>query len=270
MSVEEAPPNPNEPASEAIPKLLELYGDKIHGLGLRLCGGPQEAEDIVQETFLSAFRHWDQFEGRAKASTWLFTIASRACQRMHRKRSGEPMRIESLENLLPAGTDSLPDPASLTMNPADVTLQRELEDVVHRGISRLPMRFRLPLVLKDLAEFKISEIAEILELKEATVKTRIHRARLTLRKELSDTLPQTQKAAPDHKRRICLDLLYAKQESLDLGFEFPMAEEELCSRCRAVFSTLDMLKDTCVCLADVRLPRAVQESLRQELKVEAG
>jgi RNA polymerase sigma-70 factor (ECF subfamily) len=264
-----APPTPAEPASEAIPKLLELYGDKIHALGLRLCGGPQEAEDIVQETFLSAFRHWDQFEGRAQPSTWLFTIASRVCQRMHRKRSGEPTFMESLDNLLPAGTDSLPDPASLEPNAVDQAVKHELEEVVHIAISRLPMRFRLPLVLKDLADFKISEIAEILGLKEATVKTRTHRARLTLRKELSDSLPQRRDRPSDHNRQICMDLLYAKQESMDQGFDFPMADEELCSRCQAVFATLDLLKDTCSCLGQGRVPEEVRESLRQEFAARA-
>ena len=269
MTVKTSPPTPTEPASEAIPKLLELYGDKIHALGLRLCGGPQEAEDIVQETFLSAFRHWDQFEGRAQPSTWLFTIATRACQRMHRKRSGEPTHIESLENLLPAGTDSLPDPDSLAPNAVDQAVQHELEEVVHLAISNLPMRFRLSLVLKDLAEFKISEIAEILGLKEATVKTRIHRARLTLRRDLSNSLPQRRDRPSDHDHQICMDLLYAKQESLDQGFDFPMADEEFCSRCQAVFATLDLLKDTCTCLGSGKIPTDVRESLRREF-VERG
>lgn len=264
MTEATSPPTPAESASEAIPKLLELYGGKIHALGLRLCGGPQEADDIVQETFLSAFRHWDQFEGRAQPSTWLFTIASRACQRMHRKRAGEPARIESLENLLPSGNDSLPDPASLNPSAIDDALQNELQEIVHRAISDLPMHFRLPLVLKDIADFKISQIAEILDIKEATVKTRIHRARLTLRKELSAALPQRRQQDGDHRRQICLDLLYAKQESMDQGFDFPMAEDEFCSRCHAVFATLDLLSDTCRCLKSGDLPAHVRESLKRE------
>ena len=55
----------SDPAEVAIPRLLELYGPKIRGLALRLCGGPEDADDILQDTFLSAFRHWEQFEGRA-------------------------------------------------------------------------------------------------------------------------------------------------------------------------------------------------------------
>ncbi|MDH3254307.1 MAG: RNA polymerase sigma factor [Acidobacteriota bacterium] len=257
-------PTASEPAAEAIPKLLELYGDKIHALGLRLCGGPEEAEDIVQETFMNAFRHWEQFEGRAQPSTWLFTIASRACQRMRRKRSGEPKRIESLENLLPAGTDSLPDPASLSNDPVEVVERRELEKVVHQAISGLPMRFRLPLVLKDLAEFKISEIAEILGVKEATVKTRIHRARLTLRDTLSGALPGPKESSEHPSRQFCLDLLHSKQEALDRGVDFPLAEEAFCSRCEAVFATLDLLKETCTCLGRGKVPDEVREALKRE------
>ena len=185
---------------------------------------------------------------------------------MHRKRAGEPARIESLENLLPSGDDSLPDPASLTPTAIDNTLRHELEEVLHTAISDLPMHFRLPLVLKDIADFKISQIAEILGIKEATVKTRIHRARLTLRKELSDALPQRRDRDEDHKRQICLDLLYAKQESMDQGFEFPMAEDEFCSRCHAVFATLDLLSDTCQCLKSGEIPPEVRESLRREFE----
>jgi RNA polymerase sigma-70 factor (ECF subfamily) len=260
----------DQPAEEAIPTLLELYGAKIRALGLRLCGGPEEADDILQETFLSAFRAWDQFEGRAEPSTWLFTIASRACQRKRRRRAGEPRRLESLEELLPTGTDALPDPDSLDRDPAGTLERRELEEVLHAAISRLPMRFRLPLVLKDLAEFKISEIARILDVKEATVKTRIHRARLYLRRDLSKALPHRQAEPPSHPQRVCLDLLASKQEAIDRGVAFPMSDEDLCERCRAVFASLDVLLDTCAALSISEIPRDVRERLRREIADATG
>ena len=87
---------PGEGAQDAIPRLLEAHGGRLLGMASRLCGQRDEAEDILQETFLQAFRKWDQFEGRSDPATWLYTIAVRACQRKHRRRSGEPRNMESL------------------------------------------------------------------------------------------------------------------------------------------------------------------------------
>ena len=77
-------------AKQAIPLLVDAHGGRLYGLGLKLCGNPADAEDLVQEVFLQAFRKWHQFEGRSDPSSWLYTIGARACQRMHRRRSGEP------------------------------------------------------------------------------------------------------------------------------------------------------------------------------------
>ena len=82
-------------AARAVQELMESDGRKMYGLALKLCRNPSEAEDLVQDTFLQAFRKWDQFEGRSEPTTWLYTIASRLCQRRQRPRSGEPRRLES-------------------------------------------------------------------------------------------------------------------------------------------------------------------------------
>ncbi|MHC5114458.1 MAG: RNA polymerase sigma factor, partial [Planctomycetota bacterium] len=89
-------------ASE-VQALVDEYGGQLYALGVRFCGDRTEAEDLVQEVFLQAYRAWDSFEGRSSRRTWLYTIAARACQRMHRKRAGEPERMGSLDELLPFG-----------------------------------------------------------------------------------------------------------------------------------------------------------------------
>ncbi len=73
---------------EAIPQLLEEHGCMVLSLGRRMCNSAEEAEDLVQETFLQAYRSWSQFEGRSTVKTWLYTIAMRTCQRLQRKKSG--------------------------------------------------------------------------------------------------------------------------------------------------------------------------------------
>lgn len=257
-------------ASAAISRWMEEHGGKIYGLGLRLCGSPEEAEDLLQETFLQAFRHWDQFEGRSSPSSWLFTIAARVCKRRHRRRAGEPSHLEPLERLLPSGEPDIPDVPDAGEGPLEENLRREAQEAVATALARIPIAFRLPLVLKDIAELSISEIAEALGIREATVKTRIHRARLALRRELARHLPRRPAPPPDHDRQVCLDLLQAKQEALDRGVDLPLAPGELCSRCRSLFSTLDLTQEACRAIGQGELPPVVRDLLRRRLAAAAA
>ena len=261
-----SPLHPGEPADQAIPKLVDRYGDRIYALALRFCGGPEEAEDLVQQTFLNAFRRWKDFEGRSDPATWLYTIAARACQRQQRKRSGEPKWMEPLAEEGHDGEEERRGAvvASSEEAPDAARARREAREIVERGISRLPHEFRLPLVLKDIVEFSLAEIAEILGIKEETVKTRVHRARLKLRKEIESAMPRD--GEPVHpSQQICLDLLQAKQEALDHGADFPLPPDELCSRCRAVFEALELGKDACVTIGKGRLPPELKQALVERL-----
>lgn len=245
-----------EPADEAIPRLLERHGDRLYSLALRLCGGPAEAEDLVQQTFLNAWRRWDRFEGRSDPATWLYTIAVRACRRQQRRKSGQPPRMESFDELLPEGANALVDLPS----PLDERLREETRDVVLHGLSRLPLEFRLPLVLKDIVELPLTDVASVLGIKEETAKTRVYRARLKLRRELEEALPH--RPGPVHaKSQLCLDLLRAKMEALDRGVALPLPEGEICARCQTVFATLDLEKDACLRIGQGELPDRVREIL---------
>ncbi len=139
-----------QPASKALTLLVERFGGKLMGLGLKLCRSREEAEELVQETFLHAFRKWEQFERRSTPSSWLYTIAARICQRRHRRRSGEPDRLESLDELLPTAGGTVVDIPSAHGGPFDEQLQREAAEVVDRALAQLPLEFRLPLVLPGL------------------------------------------------------------------------------------------------------------------------
>jgi RNA polymerase sigma-70 factor, ECF subfamily len=258
---------PPDDSRAAVARLLDEHGGKIYGLGLRLCGSPQDAEDLVQETFLRALRKWHTFEGRGEPSSWLFTIAARVCRRRHRRRSGEPRRLESLDELLPSPLDpSVPDLPAADASPLDEQLRREVRETVEGALGRLPMALRLPVLLKEVADLSLAEIAQVLGLKEATVKTRVHRGRLALRRELDRRLPRRPAAPPDHSRSMCLDLLQAKQEALDRGVELPLAPDELCSRCRSLFATLDLARDACRQLRAGELPASVRALLGRRLE----
>ncbi len=253
------------PAHTAIPELLEAHGGKIYGLGLRLCGNPQDAEDLVQETFLRAFRAWGQFEGRSNPGTWLYSIAARACRRMQRKRSGEPRTIESFSQLLPSVEANIPDLDSGEVSALDEMVREEARAAVEMAIAKLPTSFRLPLVMKEIADFSLGEVAATLGIKEATVKTRVHRARLMLRRELAGVLPDREAPPPDHARRICIDLLRLKQEAMDRKAEFPLPSNVLCERCRATFDSLELAQGLCLDIGRGQLPEPLRQQVLKEL-----
>ena len=245
----------------AVSRLLEEHGGQLYRIGLRFCGNPADAEDLVQQTFLQAFRKWHQFKGDAAPTTWLYTIAARACERHQRRRVGEPTRLESLDDLLPSKDRKIVDLPATGDSPLDSQLRREVQDAVDRGISTLPTKLRMALVLKDIVELSVGEISSVLGLKPATVKTRVHRARLMLRRELARKLPRKGAPPPNHAKRMCLDLLKAKQEALDRGVPFPVPPDEMCERCQALFATLDLGRDTCRRLGKGELPRALRREL---------
>jgi RNA polymerase sigma-70 factor (ECF subfamily) len=248
-------------AERAVAGLVASEGPRLYGLARRLCGDPADAEDLVQETLLQAFRSWHQLADKESPRPWLYAIARRACQRMRRPRAGQPPRLEPLDDLLPRPAATVPDLAALEQGPHADRLREEAREIVERALATLPLPFRLPLVLADIAELGTAEIAAVLGLREATVKTRIHRARLKLRAALAAGLPQRPAPAGEHSRRLCLDLLRAKLDALDRRAPFPYSQAALCDRCRAVLGTLDLASDSCASLAREELPAELRERL---------
>jgi RNA polymerase sigma-70 factor (ECF subfamily) len=254
-------------AEEAVSELLARLGDKIFAFSLKFCGNREDAEDLVQETFLQAFRKWDQFEGRSSPSSWLYMIAARGCQRMNRKRSGEPARIESLDEALPSGLTLAAKLPSIEDGPLDEELRREAAEIVDRGLAKLPPEYRLPLVLKEIAELSLRQIGEILGVKEATVKTRVHRGRLILRSELTGQLGEPIATAGGHPHQVCVDLLLSKMDAMDRGVEFAVGGDEMCDRCRAFVHSLDVTGAACRWVQGGELPESVRRTLEARFRV---
>jgi RNA polymerase sigma-70 factor (ECF subfamily) len=255
------------PRELAIPQLVEDHAGKLYSLARQFCSTPEEAEDVVQETFLQAWRKWDQFEGRSNPGTWLYTIASRVCQRFHRKRSGEPDRLDSIDNGALFVEERIPVVPDQD-NPLVEQIRREGREQIEAAIADLPEEFRMPLVLREIVGFSLAEIGAILDLKEATVKTRLHRARLRLRDALSTALPTKEVAPPAYDREVCLDLLQSKQDHLDRELEFEFPSGIVCERCAEVFATMDLAHETCADLAQGKLPPELHTALLERLSKE--
>jgi RNA polymerase sigma-70 factor (ECF subfamily) len=252
------------PVSPDFADVAEQVAPRLYRIALRMCGNPPDAEDLVQDVLLQGFRKWSQFEGRADPVTWLYTIAARACHRRRRRRSGEPPRLESLSSLLPTPEDRIPALPASNGGPLDEHMRKEAERTITAALAALPPNVRLPLVLAEIAELPTREVAAILGLKENTVKTRIHRARLSLRRALVSGLPGRTAPPADHDRQVCLDLLQAKQDAMDRHAPFSLSPDALCERCRSVFATLDLGRDVCWSLGRGELPGSLQALIRAQ------
>lgn len=152
----------------------------------RLCGETESAKDLVQETFLNAYRGFKKFRGEAQISTWLYTIASRACLRMRRRRKGAPERELSLDEFIPTseGEFRLQIPVD-GLSPEEALQNKELRLALDAAIDKLPKKYKMVLVLRDMEGLSAKEVGTIMGLNERAVKSRLHRARLFVRRELS-------------------------------------------------------------------------------------
>lgn len=165
-------------------RLVDLYSARIYHLALKMLGNPQEAEDVLQTTFLKALQSVGSFEGRSSLSTWLYRIAVNEALmslRRYRPTASVAMEYESDE-------DEIEHPAQLTdwcCLPEEELLSAEAKNYLDLAVRRLPEKLRAVFLLRDVEGLSIKETAEALNLTETAVKTRLLRARLHLREQLS-------------------------------------------------------------------------------------
>ena len=256
--------DPND-ASAKMTEIFESEGGRMYQLALRFCGDPDQAEDLVQEVFLQAYRGWAGFRGDSDVKTWLYRIAARACQRMHRRRTGEPEQMASIDAPLPFGEPLIAVIPDEQGDALQQQIREEARERLEAEISRLPDDFRVPLVLKEIVGLGIQQVAEILGLEQGTVRSRLHRARLKLRHAIDPAIPRTPEPAPPpaYDQQTCLDLLDAKQNALDRGV--PFANEIICQRCQSVFAELDLAQSLCAQLAKGEMPPSLRQKLAQQI-----
>lgn len=260
-------------AGEAIPRLVEGHAPRLYSLASRLCGNAADAEDMVQGVFLQAFRKWHTFKGDADPGTWLYAIAARSCKARMRRKGGVDRRMPALSQLMPFTDSRVVDvPGGREQSPAAAVVARESQRAVRDAIVSLPAAFRVPLVLKEMLEMPIEEVGEALNIKPQTVKTRVHRARLMLRKAIVEgaAVPTRGAPAPTYERQVCLDLLRAKLDAMDRGRGFPIGQQVVCERCRAVFAELDLAQQACARLGEGVMPGELRARLLGVLAAEGS
>ncbi len=170
---------------DAFEELVSRYAGRLYSMGRRMCGNDADAEDMLQETFIAAFKGMDAFRAEAKFSVWLFQIAKHACMRMRRKSKFAPRETLSLEELAP-NEDELKtlSIADWRQTPIDELLNKELQGALDEAIQLLPLDHRMVLLLRDVEGFSAEETGQIIGVSVPAVKSRLHRARLFARKHL--------------------------------------------------------------------------------------
>ncbi len=168
---------------DAFAQLLELHQNKVYGLTLRLVGSPEDAMELTQETFFNAWRGLPGFHADSKFSTWLYRLATNAAidflRKEKRRRGLGAVSLSSDDD-----PDRVLDIPDQRFTPQGQLERQELQEAVHRGLAQLSDEHRQVLVLRELNGLSYTEIAQVLDIEEGTVKSRIFRARLALRKIL--------------------------------------------------------------------------------------
>lgn len=174
----------------ALETLMERYAPRVYQLAHGITRNEADAEEVVQDVFLTLFQKIDSFEGRAALGTWIYRVATNAALI---KRRGKRFKVEvALEERIPtflADGHLAGDRASLladwSTTPEQELLSAEARAVLGRAIEALPDHYRAVLVLRDVEGLSNEEVAEVVGESVASVKSRLHRARMALREELT-------------------------------------------------------------------------------------
>ncbi len=165
--------------SEALPHL-----DALYNFGLKMTGDSDQADDLVQETFLRAFRFWDKFEKGTNSKAWLFRIMKNSFINEFRKSSREPDKVDydDIQNFY----ENIKSEDVKTQHAQGDVFSSLLDDEISHAITNLPEDFRTVIILSDIEGFTYDEIADFVDTPVGTVRSRLHRARKMLYSTLHD------------------------------------------------------------------------------------
>ena len=163
--------------------IVEQYADFVYNVAFRMMSHAEDAEDVAQEAFISAYRAFDRFRGESSVTTWLYRITVNAgLMRLRKEKRARALTQTGLDDV---------EVVSWEDTPEKLAVSSELGDKLQEGIARLQPDLRAAVVLRDVQELSNVEAAEILGITVASLKSRVHRGRVLLRKYLSDYVSAT-------------------------------------------------------------------------------
>ena len=178
---------------EAVDEAIGLLQNTVYSFSMKVCGHPEDAEDTMQEVLYRSLGHLAKIHDPQALAVWLYTVTRNRCWRMRRKGASAPKHMQSLDELMPDEAELgrlLQDAAA---GPEANLLHAEQHHLLHQAVLRIPAQLRIVLVLHDMEELTTEQVAQILGLQPGTVRVRLHRARLAVRREMGRTLDD----APD-------------------------------------------------------------------------
>ncbi len=190
---------------EAVEEAIGLLQNTVYSFSMKVCGHPEDAEDTMQEVLYRSLGHLAKIQDPQALAVWLYTVTRNRCWRMRRKPAGAPAHALSLDELIPDDAELgrlLQDAAE---SPEANLLHGEQHHLLHEAVLRIPAPLRIVLVLHDMEELTTEQVAAILGLQPGTVRVRLHRARLSVRQQMTHILdavpePKTGNSATGKRR----------------------------------------------------------------------
>jgi RNA polymerase sigma-70 factor (ECF subfamily) len=182
---------------QAKAEIVRRHQDLVYNLALKLVSRPEEAESVLQETFLKVFENLGSFRQDAALRTWIYRIATNEALMALRRRRPAPLSINDGEEDEEGSGRYSRMLRSLDRNPLELLMDREFQQALEKAMSDLPDAWRIPFVLKDIEGLSLQEIADDLNTTIPAVKAALHRGRVVLRNRLADFMEQRESGTPE-------------------------------------------------------------------------
>jgi RNA polymerase sigma-70 factor (ECF subfamily) len=216
---------------EAVDEAIGLLQNTVYSFSMKVCGHPEDAEDTMQEVLYRSLGHLAKIQDPQALAVWLYTVTRNRCWRMRRKGASAPKHILSLDELMPDDAELGRLLQDATAGPEANLLHAEQHHLLHQAVLRIPAQLRIVLVLHDMEELTTEQVAQILGLQPGTVRVRLHRARLAVRKEMGRTLDDAHNPPESSKP--------ARKKSKDVRVKDGLRPTE----CRELFANLSEYLD---------------------------
>jgi RNA polymerase sigma-70 factor (ECF subfamily) len=251
-------------ARQALEALLGRHQGRVYRFGQKMCGDEEDAADVLQETLLAAARTLPQFREASSVSTWLYAIARSFCIKRRRTSTFAPSAVESLDQVTDR-TSALADPSR---SPEELASGRQLQAVLDTAISGLEPMYREVLVLRDVEGLPAAEVAQVLGLSVEAVKSRLHRARMSVREQVAPALGLGADGQPASTCRDVVELFSRRMEGEIDTASCAELEQHLqgCPVCRGRCDSLRSTLALCQRAGEARVPPAVERSVRAALE----
>jgi len=244
----------NDPSQ--IDEAIGLLQSTVYSFSMKVCGHREDAEDTMQEVLFKSIPYLSKITAPRAMAVWLYTVTQNQCRMARRKSKFAPAQTMALDAFVPDEGELSMLMADSGMSPEASAINREGDRLLHEAVLRIPPAYRLILVLSDMEDLDTKEIAKITSLKEGTVRIRLHRARLLVRKELAQSRLPSHTKKPrktrDHKRQTseCREMFANLSEYLDertdgLTYHKMQKHIEACPQCVAFIRDLERAIERC-------------------------